>query len=178
MADTERSKSALLTLLADNTVGAISPQDLRDVLVSLINPFGSFYVSSPAGTSITQAGTYVKAAGTTTANNLSSFTMPASNRLTYTGTATRHFHIATHLSFTSSTGNRVIGVQLAVDGTALPNSTHTVKIGTGSDTQAMSLHWDAMMSSNQYIELFITDTQGTNTITLSTGYLFALGMLT
>lgn len=35
MADTVRNISALQTLLADNTSGAISPQDLRDVLVSL-----------------------------------------------------------------------------------------------------------------------------------------------
>lgn len=35
MADTLRTIAALQTLLADNTVGAISPQDLRDMLVSL-----------------------------------------------------------------------------------------------------------------------------------------------
>jgi hypothetical protein len=37
MADTFRTKSALLALLADNTAGDISAQDFRDVLVSLIN---------------------------------------------------------------------------------------------------------------------------------------------
>ncbi len=35
MADTLRTLSALLALLADNTSGAISPQDLRDFLVSV-----------------------------------------------------------------------------------------------------------------------------------------------
>lgn len=35
MADTVRSISAIQTLLADNTTGLISPQDLRDMLVSL-----------------------------------------------------------------------------------------------------------------------------------------------
>jgi hypothetical protein len=35
MADTARNKAALLTLLADNTSGAISPQDLRDLVVSV-----------------------------------------------------------------------------------------------------------------------------------------------
>lgn len=34
MADTARSTAALLTILADNTSGAISPQDLRDVVKS------------------------------------------------------------------------------------------------------------------------------------------------
>lgn len=36
MADTQRTLSALLTLLADNTTKDISAQDLRDVLVSAV----------------------------------------------------------------------------------------------------------------------------------------------
>ena len=36
MADTIRTKSALQTLLADNVAGDISPQDIRDFLVSVI----------------------------------------------------------------------------------------------------------------------------------------------
>lgn len=35
MADTVRDRAALETLLADNTIGAISPQDLRDFLASV-----------------------------------------------------------------------------------------------------------------------------------------------
>lgn len=34
MADTHRERAALVTLLADNTSGAISPQDVRDQLLS------------------------------------------------------------------------------------------------------------------------------------------------
>ncbi|GAB4434129.1 MAG: hypothetical protein Kow00120_00250 [Anaerolineae bacterium] len=36
MADTVRALSALQTLLADNTGGAISPQDLRDAVISAV----------------------------------------------------------------------------------------------------------------------------------------------
>jgi len=38
MTDTPRTLSAILALLADNSSSAISPQDLRDALVSLIEP--------------------------------------------------------------------------------------------------------------------------------------------
>lgn len=38
MADTVRLIAALKTLLADNTTGAISPQDVRDMLESLAPP--------------------------------------------------------------------------------------------------------------------------------------------
>lgn len=43
MADTPRSLSALQALLADNTSGDISPQDIRDFLVSSLGVYGSIY---------------------------------------------------------------------------------------------------------------------------------------
>ena len=39
MADTIRTIAQLQALLADNTTGDISPQDLRDMLVSLANAY-------------------------------------------------------------------------------------------------------------------------------------------
>lgn len=44
MADTERSTAALLALCADNQAGAISAQDLRDVIVSALGGYASVYV--------------------------------------------------------------------------------------------------------------------------------------
>ena len=38
MVDTARTLAALQTLLADNTAGDISPQDVRDMLVSQAVP--------------------------------------------------------------------------------------------------------------------------------------------
>ena len=43
MTDTVRTLTALQTLLADNTGGAISPQDLRDMMVSLASPLLALY---------------------------------------------------------------------------------------------------------------------------------------
>ncbi len=42
MADVIRSVAALQTILADNNTGAISPQDVRDLLVSAIGGFGAY----------------------------------------------------------------------------------------------------------------------------------------
>ena len=54
MADTIRTKTALLSLLADNTAGDISTQDVRDMLVSVFGVYGSIYLKdgSTAQTSI------------------------------------------------------------------------------------------------------------------------------
>lgn len=46
MADTIRTISALQTLLADNATGDISPQDLRDMLVSLANAYQQLYTDA------------------------------------------------------------------------------------------------------------------------------------
>lgn len=43
MTDTVRTVAALQALLADNSTGAISPQDLRDMLVSLASPLLALY---------------------------------------------------------------------------------------------------------------------------------------
>lgn len=48
MADTIRSRAALLALLADNTTGDISPQDMRDVLVSIHGVYGEIRVEAGA----------------------------------------------------------------------------------------------------------------------------------
>src|SRR3989304_3791892 len=57
MADTIRQLAALQALLADNTGGAISPQDLRDFLVSVMPPGRSAtkVVTHPAASALRQA---------------------------------------------------------------------------------------------------------------------------
>jgi hypothetical protein len=46
MVDTVRTKAALLALLADNTTGDITPQVLRDVLVTVMGCYGGVHIES------------------------------------------------------------------------------------------------------------------------------------
>ena len=48
MTDTARSLTALQTLLADNSAGDISAQDLRDMLVSILGVYGGLYCTAGA----------------------------------------------------------------------------------------------------------------------------------
>src|SRR6185436_1960742 len=48
MVDTQRDTVTLLSLLADNTSREISPQDLRDALVSVLGGFGAFSLKDGA----------------------------------------------------------------------------------------------------------------------------------
>lgn len=75
MADTIRTLTALLALLADNTTGDISPQDIRDMLVSVHGVYGGIYIAdgSTAQTGIDTTPT--KMTGWTT-NAISAGTTP------------------------------------------------------------------------------------------------------
>ena len=53
MADTPRPRTDLLALAADNSSGLISPQDLRDMLISMMGGFGCLHV---VGGSTAQTG--------------------------------------------------------------------------------------------------------------------------
>lgn len=177
MADTQRTKSALATLFADNSNGDISAQDLRDFLESAHFSFGSFYISSSAATTPAGAGTYLKALGTTTSVSLHRFTMPANNRLTYTGTPDVHAHIAVSVSMTTAANNKVIGIGVAKNGTMLEHSKLQRKVSTAGDIGSTALHADASLSTNDYLEIWIANITDTTDVTLDLGYCFAMGML-
>jgi hypothetical protein len=55
MADTVRTRAAVLALLADNSSGDISAQDVRDAVVSMFGVYGAIYVAdgSTAQTGVT-----------------------------------------------------------------------------------------------------------------------------
>jgi len=181
MADTARIKSDLAALFADNTTGDISAQDLRDFLESVYPGHASMYVSSSAATTIGSASTYVKVAGTTTSTNLSNFTMPANNRLTYTGTPDIHVHVVVSVSMTSGSSNQVVGFRVGKTGDATGTdavaSTVQRKIGTGTDIGSTAVNFDTAMSTNDYLELFISNETGANDVTCAFMYMFIFGMM-
>ena len=180
MADTQRSLAVLLgTLFKDGQApAAITPQDVRDLIVSLTPPYGGLYVSSPVATMISTPGTMVKALGTTLATNLRNMTMPTSNRLTYTGAPDRHFHIVASLSLDHGGNNDNISTAIAKNGTVLAHSKLTRFMATGADRGAVACHGDVMLSTNDYLEIFLTNEDESVSVTLEQGYLFAMGMIT
>lgn len=186
MADTQRSKSALQTILADNSTKAISPQDLRDLMESCHFSYGSMYISSSAATTISVAGTYVKAAGTTTDVNLHRFdgkvALGVNNRLKYTGTPNIHVHGAASFTTTMASGtNKVMGfAAYHYDDSAASGSTLTHSVvqanHVSTTPQSSAIHFDVMLSTNDYIEFWVTNTTDTTSPTVTHMYLFMMGM--
>ena len=181
MADTRRSLTALAALFADNVTGDISPQDLRDFLASASPPYASIYLSTSAETSIAGANTWTKLAGTTTSRALSDFTMPTDNRITYTGTPTIHVHVAVTIAMTSVGNNQTIAIRVVknadeTDADSVASQTRRF-VGTGADVGSTALHFDAMMDTNDYIEIWAENQTSGGNIEITDMYFFALGML-
>jgi len=177
MADTIRTLSALQTLLADNTTQEISPQDIRDMLVSLGPTHGSMHISTPAETTITTAGVYVKAAGTTTSIDLDNFSMPANNRLQNTAGFTRHACATVNLSITAAGNNKVLGFKVAIDGVVNDESEIIRKVATGTDRGSVTLGFGADLADDSFIELWVTNTTDTVNLTVNQMYFHVMGLI-
>ena len=128
--------------------------------------YGECYISSVAATTIATAGVYAKVAGSTTADNLSNFTHPANNRLTYTGTATRKFAVTAALSFH---GNSTNDYKFAFhkNGSSILSSSIISSTGTGTGNLAhLSCQCIVELAINEYIEMFVTNADATNSATV------------
>lgn len=187
MVDTARNKSALATLFLDNTTGAISPQDLRDLMESLHPSYASLYISSSASTTLSVQNTWYKASGTTTDVNLHRFSgktlLAVDNRLQYTGTPDIHIHGV--MSFSSSTDsgtNKTLGyAAYHYDDSAASGSilTHSIvnRLHSNNDVGTGAIHFDAILETNDYIEFHVRcESDPVVNATIMYGYLFVMGV--
>jgi hypothetical protein len=128
--------------------------------------YGEYYISSIAATSIGTTGTFVKVSGTTTAGFLSNFTHPASNRLTYTGTATRKFLVAAALSFHgTATNDYKFAFHKNTSSLLSPSIISTTGSG-GGDLAHVSCQTIVELATNDFIEVFVTNADATNGATI------------
>ncbi len=169
MAETQRTLTALLLLLADNGTGDISPEDVRDIVETFRSDHAQLYVSTPAATTIGVAGTFVKGAGTTTLSSPptpENFSMPADNKLLYNGPAKRTVKVVCNFSVTCASSSQVLAFRMAKNGTDLVDSEIEHKIGTGADRVAASVAALIEMVNTDYVELFLTNKTSTGAVTL------------
>lgn len=178
MADTMRSLSELATLLADNTTGAISPQDLRDAVLKTVQPgHGEIYITASAQTSVVSSGVWYPSAGTFDLSEPAmNWDMNTNGQLRYTGAAGRVAHIAMSFSMTAAANNKNISVAVAKNGTVLTPSIVNRQIGTGADEGTGAVHAFTTMSTNDYLTAVIRNNTDTTNATLTTVNLFAMDM--
>lgn len=182
MADTQRSLAAIIALCADNATAAISEQDIRDVIETLRPRYGSIYVTTPAATTIASTTPFYKAAGTTASLNLEDWSMPANNRLQYNGAASVHVHAVVSVGFTTASANQVIELRLVRNAgytdTDAVASTVSRKSGGAGDVGSTAVHFDTMMNTGDYLELWVRNATTPSNVTFQNVYMFVMTMAT
>lgn len=186
MVDTPRSIADLQVLFADNSIGDLSEQDLRDFLVTTKSAKGRVSVSTPAATTISVTSTYVKAAGTTTSAAAIFHLMDTDSsnmRLRYTGSPTTNFTVFATLSL-SGANNRTFGVKIfhfddsASTGALIDESEITTRSTASTVPFAVVVETDVVMDTNDYVEIWVTDLTNTGTVTVETCTFKAQGFIT
>lgn len=175
MSDTERELSEVLSAHADNTVGAISPQDARDAFVSLAPALGAVSVATPAPTTIVGAGTYALAAGT---GGLSAVARGVDNptglRARYTGSASR-LALVSACVVVSCASAVAVACRLGKNGTLTGMVASGSVSAGGKVTLALSLV--AQLDPDDYIEPYITNMTDTTSIQVEAMNLTILGVI-
>ena len=169
MADTQQTIAALKTLLADNTSQDISAQDVRDIVETLKPGYGQMWLSATDESSIGVAGTYVKAAGTTTLTTdpaAATWSMPANNRLQYGGTADRLAVVSCSFSMQAAGAVVDLSWRLAKGGVTIPDTEITRRVTNTAQNGAASVTGLVSVSNGDYIELWVTNDTNTTNLTV------------
>lgn len=119
-------------------------------------------------TAITGTASYFKAAGTTTASSANSkFTMPSSNRLTYTGAFTQSFFVTVNCNVRTSVSTQTINIVIAKNGTNISESEMTILCAAGSTPSFGGTQCVVELTANDYIELYVRNTSSVNNVIVS-----------
>jgi len=178
MVDTKRTSTDLLTNLFQDGQGAnaISENDLRDFLVSLLQPYGGVEMEANAAeTTINTINVYEVIAGTFTATNLREVTVSAAGLFTYTGTPDRHFSLAANMSFEAAVSNKIIKFAWFKNGTVIPAETQH-KILVNTDINTLSVHSDITLVTSDTLQLKVANATDNTNFTIVDFYAFIQGM--
>lgn len=179
MADTARSIAALKALLADNSTGAISAQDLRDAVETLQINYGELYVSSSSATTVSDTSSYFDVAGTWSLGEARNFDESAGNgQLTYTGTPDVATVVFGQASVTVAGNNDVVHLRIEKNGSSVAGSNATQKLATGADVATMVVFGIVGLSNGDVLTLAVRNETAADDVTASGAHLVAVGMAT
>lgn len=134
--------------------------------------FGAIYFSSATATSVATINVPIKAAGTTTAIDTTNFSINLlSNRLKYTGTKPRIFTATFTGSTTGESNTKLITMSIAKNGTVITSSKVSRTIATAANYTEISLQAVVSLTTNDYVEVFITNETDATDVTIQQGVL-------
>ena len=169
MADTAKTLAEITALLADNTSGDISPQDMRDAILSCLSGYG--HISTLGG--VTNQGslttTPVKLTGFTADGPSSADVTPAHGSDQITVTVAGKYKVSVQLSF-SGTASKTFLLRTYVDGVITTLGCQR-KLGTGGDVGSCSFDGFLTLTANQVVTVYISSSDGGTDLLLVDGQL-------
>lgn len=155
--NTQRTATTLQALFPNNTTRQITPDRVRDLIESNIPSYGAMHFDDPGTlTAIATVSTWTKAANTSTLHNgANRFSQEANNRLRYDGAVGVVAFMTATIAVKSAANNKQFSFALGVNGTIEEASRSTTKVATGGDIQHVTVTLHALLSPNDYIELFV-----------------------
>lgn len=164
MTDTARSLSALQALLADNTSAAISPQDVRDFLVSALGGYAEIYVDGGAvAQSIGTTPATLTAFDTDGVYDQQATPAASADKITF-NTAGVYEITLCPLSFSGS-ANATITMQFAIDDVAVGRAVER-KLGATGDIGAASLSALRTCAANEVLTVLVSADADSKSVTV------------
>jgi len=163
MADTRRAKTALQTLLADNTTGQISAQDLRDFLVTVLGGYGCITLADGSTAQTGLSATPAKITGFDTDGPAVGFTVDSTTNNRITVDIDCACEVALHMSFSGSVGKE-FDLHIYKSGVDTGYGMHCT-LDAGGEVQPASCGGLLDCSAADYIEVYISSPDGGTSIT-------------
>jgi hypothetical protein len=174
MVDTPRTRTDLLTILADNITGDISPQDIRDMLVSIFGVWSAIYVAEGSTPQSGITTTPVKLTGFTTNIAGSGGMTPDHTDDSIEIELDGDYLVISAIAFSGSI-NQGFEIHVAVDGVETPFGTHRKLGPSGDEGSAIILAPLTGLVAAEKITLQANTTpSGTGSITSIDMVLFAI----
>jgi hypothetical protein len=177
MSQTERDQIAIRTLLADNAIGAISPQDLRDALASLMGYGGLVLSEAGAPSTLNSVGTAFKLidvfntiSSQSSDVNAGGVVVTLSPTFGITLTAAGIYKLDFFASFSSSANNVLTSFASHVGGSAGLIQVDRF-IGSGPDTAVTAMSQIAAFDAGDVLDCRVKIDAGTTNLTfLAVGF--------
>lgn len=158
MADAARTLAALQALLADNTTGDASPQDIRDFLLSVLSGYGTISTISSLNTqgSITTAA--AKVTGFDVDGQSASDVTPDHTDDSITVTVAGKYKVEGQFSF-AGTASKTFRFRVRVNGVESTIGCSR-KLGTGGDVGSCGLNGILDLAASDIVTVYVDSTDG------------------
>lgn len=158
----------IASLVAGNRI-SLTPSGNHVTVAVVEQPrYGTVHMQgNTTPTVISAASTPTKVVGTFTTDIVSQFLGNNNGRLTYTGASTIVLRVNATVSFTSATSpNQDVGIYLAKNGAAIAGTKIVRQVDTSGGANAGTF-FNISFSTNDYVELFVSNDTSTDNIIVS-----------